>query len=126
MHGCVSGFTRCDGIFRNMCIHPAHLRIRLPISTPHSILPLKATSVSKKYKFLRLIKGHGDPNMIWGFSALNTEQVKAIKQLEDKLGITLLAFSGTNLKYADLSAEELDEMHKLEKELNLSLVAVKV
>lgn len=64
--------------------------------------------------------------MIWGFSALNTEQVKAIKELEDKLGITLLAFSGANLKYADLSAEELDEMHKLEKELNLSLVAVKV
>ncbi|AFV24688.1 hypothetical protein Mpsy_2484 [Methanolobus psychrophilus R15] len=64
--------------------------------------------------------------MIWGFSALNSEQVKAIKELEDKMGITLLAFSDSNLKYADLSAEDLEEVHQLEKKLNLSLVAVKV
>jgi hypothetical protein len=64
--------------------------------------------------------------MTWGFSALNSEQVKAIKELEDKMGITLLAFSDANLKYADLSAEDLKEVHRLEKELNLSLVAVKV
>jgi hypothetical protein len=64
--------------------------------------------------------------MIWGFSALDNEQVKAIKELEDKMGITLLAFSGTNLKYADLSSEELAEIHRLEAELKLSLVAVKV
>ncbi len=63
--------------------------------------------------------------MIWSFSALSSEQMKAIKELENKMGITILAFSDTNFKYANLSAEQLEEIHKLEKELRLSLVAIR-
>jgi hypothetical protein len=64
--------------------------------------------------------------MLWGFSVLKDEQMKAITELEEKTGVTLLAFSGINISNAELTNEDLEEIQKLEKELGLSLVAVKV
>jgi hypothetical protein len=64
--------------------------------------------------------------MLWGFSVLKDEQVKAINELEGKMGITLLAFSGLNISNAELTKEDLEEIQNLEKELGLSLVAVNV
>ncbi len=64
--------------------------------------------------------------MLWGFSVLKDEQIKAINTLEEKMDVTLLAFSGINIKNAELTNEDLEHIQKLEKELGLSLVAVKV
>nr|WP_321496372.1 hypothetical protein [uncultured Methanolobus sp.] len=64
--------------------------------------------------------------MLWGFSVLKDEQMKVIKELEDKTGVTLLAFSGIKISNAELSKEDLEEIQKLEEELGLSLVAVNV
>jgi len=65
-------------------------------------------------------------NMIWAFSSLKAEQIKSIKELEEKMGVTLLAFSGINIKYADLSEEDLKLLLQAEKDLGVSLVAVNV
>ncbi|WP_319508409.1 hypothetical protein [uncultured Methanolobus sp.] len=64
--------------------------------------------------------------MLWGFSVLKDEQMKAIAELEEKLDITLLSFSGINIKNAELTKDDLDQIEKLESDLGLSLVAVKV
>lgn len=64
--------------------------------------------------------------MLWGFSVLKDEQIKAINELEEKTGVTLLAFSGINISNAELTKEDLESIQKLEKELGLSLVAVSV
>lgn len=64
--------------------------------------------------------------MLWGFSVLKDEQIKAINELEEKTGVTLLAFSGINIKNAELTKDDLEQIEKLESELGLSLVAVKV
>ncbi|WMW22244.1 hypothetical protein RE476_00010 [Methanolobus mangrovi] len=64
--------------------------------------------------------------MLWGFSVLKDEQMKAIAELEEKLDITLLAFSGINIKNAEITTDDLEQIKKLESDLGLSLVAVKV
>lgn len=64
--------------------------------------------------------------MMWAFSTLNTEQISKIKELEEKLGITLIAFSNSDIKYADLSEEKVNMIKEAEKELKISLVAVNV
>jgi len=64
--------------------------------------------------------------MIWVFSSLTDEQIKSIKELEGKMGVTLLAFSGINTKYADLSEEDLKLLLQAEKDIGVSLVAVNV
>jgi hypothetical protein len=63
--------------------------------------------------------------MIWAFSSLKAEQIKSIKELEEKMGVTLLAFSGINIKYADLSEEDLKLLFKLKRTLGF-MVAVNV
>ena len=68
----------------------------------------------------------GDKNMIWAFSALKDEEVKSIKELEDKMNVTLLSFSGIDITNAELSKSDLEEIKKLEEKLGRSLVAVKV
>ncbi len=64
--------------------------------------------------------------MIWAFSALKDEEVKSIKELEDKMNVTLLSFSGIDISNAELSKTDLEEIRKLEDKLGRSLVAVKV
>ncbi len=64
--------------------------------------------------------------MLWGFSALKEEYIKAINELETEMGITLLAFSGISIRNAELTKEDLQKIQELEKKLGLSLVAVNV
>ncbi|MEZ5334834.1 MAG: hypothetical protein R2741_06175 [Methanolobus sp.] len=64
--------------------------------------------------------------MLWGFSALKDEQIKAINEVEEKMNVTLLAFSGINISNAELTKDDLEQIQKLESELGLSLVAVNV
>lgn len=64
--------------------------------------------------------------MLWGLSMLREEQIKAINKLEEKMNVTLLAFSGLNIRNARLSREDLAQIQELESELGLSLVAVQV
>jgi hypothetical protein len=64
--------------------------------------------------------------MLWAFSSLKDKQMKSIKELEEKMGVTLLAFSGLNTKYANLSEEDLKLLLQAEKDLGVSLVAVNV
>lgn len=64
--------------------------------------------------------------MIWAFSSLTAKQMKSIKELEEKMDVTLLAFSGMNIKYADLSEEDLKTLLQAEKDIGVSLVAVNV
>lgn len=64
--------------------------------------------------------------MIWAFSVLKDEEVKSIKELEDKMNVTLLSFSGIDITNAELSKSELEDIKKLEDKLGRSLVAVKV
>ncbi|SFM89777.1 hypothetical protein [Methanolobus profundi] len=64
--------------------------------------------------------------MLWGFSVLKDEQMKAIAELEEKMNITLLAFSGINISNAEITNGDLEQIRKLEADLGLSLVAVNV
>lgn len=64
--------------------------------------------------------------MIWSYSKIENDKVKKIEELESKLGVTLLAFSGQTINNAQLSTEDLELIKKLEDELQLSLVAVNV
>ncbi|WP_445474676.1 hypothetical protein ACT9XH_09895 [Methanococcoides methylutens] len=62
---------------------------------------------------------------MWSFSKIESENLKAINDLESKLGVTLIAFSDNGIEYADLNEDAAKEVKDLEKKLDLSLVAVK-
>nr|WP_321496735.1 hypothetical protein [uncultured Methanolobus sp.] len=64
--------------------------------------------------------------MLWSYSKIDEAKVKTIEELEKKLGVTLLAFSGQDIKNAELTSADLEAIEKIEGELGLSLVAVKV
>lgn len=64
--------------------------------------------------------------MLWAFSSLKDKQIKAIKALEEKMGVTLLAFSDIEVEYANLTEEEMKVLLQAEKDMGLSLVAVNV
>jgi len=64
--------------------------------------------------------------MLWAFSSLKDKQMKAIKALEEKMGVTLLAFSDIEVEYAKLTEEEMKVLLQAEKDMGLSLVAVNV
>lgn len=64
--------------------------------------------------------------MLWSYSKLDESTVKAIEELEEKLNVTLLAFSGQNIKNAELSSDALKQIEEAEGKLGLSLVAVKM
>ncbi|AHB12860.1 hypothetical protein [Dehalococcoides mccartyi] len=49
--------------------------------------------------------------------------MEKLRQLEQKLGLPLIAFSARSDEYARLSAEELAELDKLGAELDASIVA---
>ncbi len=63
--------------------------------------------------------------MLWSYSKLDKATVESIEKLEKNLNVTLLAFSGTNIKNAKLTEDELKQIEELEGKLGLSLVAVK-
>ena len=64
-------------------------------------------------------------NMIcMGYASLSPEQVDKIKQHENELGVTLLAYQ--NPTYARLKDEDMKRIRDLEQDLNLSLVAYEV
>lgn len=64
--------------------------------------------------------------MLWSYSKIDDAKVKAIEKLEKKLNVTLLAFSGQDIKNAELTSQDLAEIKKIEDDLGLSLVAVKL
>jgi hypothetical protein len=55
---------------------------------------------------------------------VNENGVDQIKHLEKELGRTLLAFRCHELKPSQLSAEELNKIQEVEKNLGVSLIAV--
>jgi hypothetical protein len=46
--------------------------------------------------------------------------------MEKKFNATILAFSSKDIKYADLTEEQLKELKELEEKLGLSLVTLKM
>ncbi|MEL4305340.1 hypothetical protein [Methanococcoides sp. LMO-2] len=61
---------------------------------------------------------------MWTFSKLSKENMDAIGAAEEKLGVTLIAFSEEGTKFADLGDEAVKEVKALEEKLGLSLVAL--
>ncbi|WMW24016.1 hypothetical protein RE474_07855 [Methanolobus sediminis] len=64
--------------------------------------------------------------MLWSYSKIDEAKVKTIEELEKKLGVTLLAFSEQDIKNAELTSDDLEQIKTIEGELGLSLVAVKM
>ncbi|MBP2029624.1 putative xylose isomerase-like sugar epimerase [Methanohalophilus levihalophilus] len=63
---------------------------------------------------------------MWIFSKLSTDNVKAVTDLEKKLGIALVAFSNDDTTFADLDDAAMKEVKALEDELGVSLIALKM
>ena len=63
--------------------------------------------------------------MLCNLSNLNDKDIEQVKKLEKELGITVLAFSCHEAEPAMLDKSVLDKVQAAEKELGLSLVAVK-
>jgi hypothetical protein len=63
--------------------------------------------------------------MLCSLANLEQEKLAAIQALEQKTGSTVLAFSCGDLDAADLDQAQLGQLQSLEKDLGLSLVAVK-
>lgn len=63
---------------------------------------------------------------MWIFSKLNSNNVKAVEDLEKKLGITLVAFSNDDTTFAELDDAGMKEVKALEDELGVSLIALKM
>ena len=62
--------------------------------------------------------------MLCSLANLDQDKLKRIQELEKKTGVTVLAFSCSDLKAANLDPAGLGELQNLEKDLGLSLVAV--
>jgi hypothetical protein len=63
--------------------------------------------------------------MLCSLAKLEQEKLAVIQALEQKTGSTVLAFSCSNLEAAVLDQAQLNQLQSLEKDLGLSLVAVK-
>lgn len=63
--------------------------------------------------------------MLSSLSKLTPEQLSEIRALEEKLGTTLLSFSGYDVVSEELNEEELSMLKELEKKLGTMLVAVR-
>lgn len=59
-----------------------------------------------------------------GYASLTPEQVKQIKNCEEDLGVTILAYAKP--VYSKLREDDLKRIQDLEKDLRLSLVAYEV
>lgn len=62
--------------------------------------------------------------MICNLSTLEESKLQKIRALEKDLQRPLLAFSCRDMRFSDLSREELARIQSLEQELGVSLVAV--
>ncbi len=62
--------------------------------------------------------------MICTYAHLDEEKLKAIKEVEKKIGKTLLAFSCRDMDVAPLSDEQMEELKRLEDKIGFPLVAV--
>ncbi len=58
-------------------------------------------------------------------TGLDEKSINAVKNLEKDLDTTLLAFSCYPLNPAEISQEQLAKIQQVEKELGISLVAIK-
>lgn len=63
--------------------------------------------------------------MLCSLANLDQGKLAKIQELEKKTGATVLAFSCSDLKAADLDPAGLNALQGVEQELGLSLVAVK-
>ncbi|MGD2079537.1 MAG: hypothetical protein PVJ36_00205 [Nitrospirota bacterium] len=63
--------------------------------------------------------------MVCSYADLDSDKLKAVQDLEKKLGKTMLAFSCQDINSDALSDSELAELREAEKRLGLSLLAVK-
>ncbi|OBW62919.1 MAG: hypothetical protein A9183_00650 [Dehalococcoides mccartyi] len=54
---------------------------------------------------------------------LDDAALEKVRQMEQKLGLPLIAFSARNAEYARLTEEQLKELDKLGEELDASIVA---
>lgn len=63
--------------------------------------------------------------MLCSLANIDSDKLARIQALEAKSGATVLAFSCSDLQAAPLSEAQLGELQGLEKDLGLSLVAVK-
>ena len=57
--------------------------------------------------------------------SMKPENVSKVQSLEKELGRYVLAFSSHSLNHSNLSSGELERLQELEKELGVTLVAVK-
>jgi hypothetical protein len=67
----------------------------------------------------------GGSAMMCSLSALDQNKINAIKEMEQKIGKTVLAFSCREIEPAELTREELALIADTEKQLGLLLIAVK-
>jgi hypothetical protein len=63
--------------------------------------------------------------MMCNLSALKSEELLRINELEKELGTPLLAFSCRELKPGEVSQDQLEKIKALETQLGMSLVAVR-
>jgi hypothetical protein len=63
--------------------------------------------------------------MLCSLANLDQDKLAKIQELEKSTGTTVLAFSCRDLRAADVDAAGLSALQGVEKELGLSLVAVK-
>ncbi len=57
-------------------------------------------------------------------SKLSSQEMEAIKSLEQELGKTLLSFTCHEIKPTSLNEDQIDRIQSLEKKIGVSLVAV--
>ncbi len=62
--------------------------------------------------------------MLYTVSNVNDNQLGKIQALEEKSGVTLLAFTQLQVQPAQLNPDVLQEVMALEQELGVTLVAV--
>lgn len=63
--------------------------------------------------------------MLCQLSKLDDNALKSIRDLESEIGKPLISYSCHNVDIANLKDDDLEKIKKLEKELSVSLVAVK-
>ncbi|MBT6326087.1 MAG: hypothetical protein HOJ35_08960 [Bdellovibrionales bacterium] len=56
-------------------------------------------------------------------ASIDQERTKMIKDLENKLGICLVAYENDESPFAGLSEDQLSEIRKMEEQTGLTLVA---
>ena len=62
--------------------------------------------------------------MLYSFAHVSDSRLSAIQRIEKKLGKRVLALKEHVVQYALVTPEELEEVRKLEEELEMTLVVV--